>query len=468
MTRRLTLLASAALVAASAPAQAQVYPLGGIAACAAAAAGPPRVFALLDSFGANTHLGSGGSWYSANSTGQGVYANSDAKILGEAAYANIKYFRDSTGQNRGDVVTRMVNLNKQSGIKFDILNTVNNGTVDTTDDITQMVSLVQQAPGSILSFEGPNEYNTNSYTIVVNGTSTTSNNNFAFGAIADQAAQSAIAAQSALAGIPIVAASTAGTVPNPLPSVAPYVNATNWHVYGNFAQQLQANLTSALPRAQATSPSVPVYVTEFGVSSSPTTNPPNSFGSVGDRYVQGVYGINMFLDAFNLGYGKAFAYDLMDDNPGTTDGTSATGSTGMEDNFGLFDSTGAPKAFGVNVHNLTTILADSGSTAATFTTTAANFSVSGLPSGASYKVFQKSNGAYDIILWNSSLTLWNTSTSAEIAAPTTQVSIALGGTYSSVKTYDPVTGTAATATATNASSVTVGLAGEPQIVEVTK
>lgn len=448
--------ASAQAVAFGACSTGIVFPVGiAFGLCPSTAAGPARVFSLLDSMGVNTHLGNGGTWYTA-----GNYSTPDAKIQAEIGYLGFTYIRDSAGQGRDDVITRMVNLNKMYGTKVNMLQTAQSGTVDIADDVAEMVKLVQQAPGALFSYEGSNEYNNNSYALTYNGTTTNSNQNYAFGAIDDQATQAAIAGNSTLAaaGVLTIAASTSGSVPNPLPSVSPYASASNWHVYAGNAVQLRANLVSSLPQAQAMLPGYPAWATEAGAGSAPATSA-NGYGSSGDTYTQGIIVLNAMLDGYAIGFGKTFDYELMDD---------ALNSTAREDNFGFFDGNGAPKPAGTNLHNLRAILADTGSIASTFTTTAANFSVNNLPSGASSLILQKSSGVYDILIWNSSVTIYNTSTSTDVTPATTAVTIALGGTYSSVKTYDPVTGTAATATASNASSVTVGLAGEPQIVEVTK
>ncbi len=74
---------------------------------------PKRTADFLGSLGVNTHLGSGGSWYTANG-----YATPDAKVQAELDFLGFKNIRDGGLKGRDDVVTRMVNLNKHAGYVF--------------------------------------------------------------------------------------------------------------------------------------------------------------------------------------------------------------------------------------------------------------------------------------------------------------------------------------------------------------
>ncbi len=401
-----------------------------------------RASSFIDSLGVNTHL----SWWDTSwGVGDGQWAGAENKVVTELTYLGVQNLRDSTPQ--GGVATEMSDLGND-GYKFDLLQNVNNGQVSVSSDMTALETLEAAAPGSIVAYEGANEYNSNSY--ILNGQS--SNGNMAWGAVDDQVSQAALLASPSLSAITYVAAST-GSV-STAPVVAPYVDASNWHVYGGVGQQLKANLASAASAAKATAPSKRVFITETGISSAAVSQ--STWGTAGDEYTQGLIDTNAVLDAYNDGASMTYLYDLMDNNQ----------AADLEDNFGLFNADGTPKAAAVDLHNLTTILADTGTTAGTFATTPMTVSLIGLPGTASDMVLEKSNGTRDLTLWNSGATVWNTSANAEGTPAASIVTVQLGSVYQTVKVYDPLISSSPIQTLTEASTVSLSLSKDPLIVEV--
>lgn len=393
---------------------------------------PVRASAFLGSIGVNTHLGWGGPW-------------TEARVASEMAFLNVFNLRDGALKGRDDVVTELAALAKQ-GVRFDIEQTVDAGTVDTNDDMIEMAKLEQQATGSIAFYEAANEYNTNSYKL---GTAT-SNGNLAWGALDDQASQTALRGTAALAGIPLIAASTASV--SSAPSVAGFADRSNWHVYGPIGGQLAQNLAGAIAAAQATLPGKPVMITETGISSASVAG--QSWGTAGDEYTQGLIDTNALLDAFKDGAALTYLYNLMDNQQ----------AADLEDNFGLFNADGTAKAAATDIHNLTTILADAGATAGTFAPTVPGFVVPALPAGASSLLLQKSSGVWDLVLWNSSLPVW--AGTGEAPLNQADFTMPLGGTYASVKIYNSILSTTPEQTFTNVSSLSLSLGKEMQIIEI--
>jgi hypothetical protein len=78
---------------------------------------------------------------------------------------------------------------------------------------------------------------------------------------------------------------------------------------------------------------------------------------------------------------------------------------------------------------------------------------------------EKSNGAYDIVVWNEPQ-IWNESTGTEITAPTVNVNVQLGQTYSDVEVFDPLAAATPIETLSNVSSVQLGITDHPLIVEI--
>ncbi len=402
-----------------------------------------RTYSLLNSLGVNTHLG---SWDLPSWGISGVWDGAETKILAELQYIGVSNIRNSTPQGDGQL-SEVTDFAKD-GYKFDFVQTATNGQVNLSTDLATLATLESSVPGSILSYEGSNEYNTNSY--VLNGHS--SYGNLSWGAYDDQASRTALEANSALSDVSYVAAST--SIVSSGPAVTPYVDKSNWHIYAGYGQQLQANLVGGVAAARATAPGKPVVVSEVGISSK--SNDQNSWGFSGDEYTQGVIDTNAVLDSFNDGASQTFLYELMDD---TTSGN-------LEDNFGLFNVDGTAKPAALGIHNLTTILADPGTSAGTFTTSSMTFTLSGLPTTATDMLLQKSSGISDLVLWNSGAQVWNTTTNSEADVATSNVSIQLDGIHQTVRVYDLMNSTNAIQTLTDVSSLTVGLSKDPMVVEI--
>ncbi len=400
-----------------------------------------RASSFLSSIGINTHLG---SWDQSWGVGNGQWAGAEAKVLAELRYVGIGNIRDSIPQ--GGTIAEMSDLGND-GYKFDLVQRVSGGQVGLAADITTMTTMMASAPGSIISYEGANEYNSNNYGL--NGQY--SYGNLSWGALDDQVSEAALR-NSALGNLTYVAASTASLAS--APSVAPYVNASNWHVYSGDGQQLDVNLAAGIAAAAATASGKPVIITETGISSASTSV--TNWGASGDEYTQGLIDTNGVLDGFKDGASQTYLYDLMND----------TQAANLENNFGLFNADGSAKAAATDIHNLTTILADTGTNAGSFNTTSLNLSLSGLPGTASDMLLQKSSGTYDLVLWNGGATIWNTSTNSEVTPATANVTVQLGGVYQTVKLFDPLVSSSPLQTLSNVSSLSAGLSKDPLIVEI--
>ncbi len=215
-------------------------------------------------------------------------------------------------------------------------------------------------------------------------------------------------------------------------------DAGNIHSYpdGNGTGAPQPDILNQLALAAGSTPGKPMALTEFGYSTF----------SGGDmtQATQASFELDGLFDAMKDGISSTYLYELIDE---TTDTRS------YEDNFGLFQSDGTtPKAAAVALHNLTTILADSGTNLPGGTL---NYSVGGLTSdGGNTLLLQKSSGAFDLAVWAETPTIHDS------------VTIGLGATYANVEVFDPTIGTAAIATLHNVSSVLLDVTGHPLIVQV--
>ena len=98
---------------------------------------------------------------------------------------------------------------------------------------------------------------------------------------------------------------------------------------------------------------------------------------------QAILNVNLYLGAFQQGVPKTYIYELYDE----------------WQTYGLFRAGFAPKPAATAIHNMTTILADTGTLAQPGQL---NYSVVGLPSSGHTLLLQKSNGKFELVIWNES------------------------------------------------------------------
>src|ERR1019366_1358008 len=155
----------------------------------------------------------------------------------------------------------------------------------------------------------------------------------------------------------------------------------------------------------------------------------DSVNNPGGEHVQGVVLVNTYLAQFKRGWTYTFIYELVDEQ----------GSTGEQ---GLYHTDFTPKLSATYIHDLTTILADK-------TTLAApgrlDYTIATEPATVHDLLLQKSNGAFELVVWD------------ERASAMDTVTVSLGKTRKTVNLYDVTTGTAPTKTLTNVASVQLTL-----------
>ena len=151
---------------------------------------------------------------------------------------------------------------------------------------------------------------------------------------------------------------------------------------------------------------------------------------------QGKLFLNLYLSAFKRGWKYTFIYMLRDD--------------AVQGYWGLVHTDYTPKLSGTYLHNLTAILADHTST----TPGALNYSIPGEPATVHDLLLQKSNGSYELAVWD------------ENASGNDSVTVNLGATYATVKVYDPTTGVSAIQTVNNVNSIPLTLSDHPVIIEI--
>jgi hypothetical protein len=198
----------------------------------------------------------------------------------------------------------------------------------------------------------------------------------------------------------------------------------NAHTYPAGAPQV--TIQQLDDDAHLAAPSRPVIATEFGYDTGST-----------DPTSAAKWSLDAVFDGLKLGDVKTYFYALFDDGSGA---------------FGLLHDDGSPKPAGLALHDLTTLLADPAPNAATFTSTALDYTVSGT---ADSWLVQKADGTWWLALWNE-------------AAGAAAVTISFGAPKSRVQVFDPLTGTAAVKVATNTTSIAVSVPDHPILVSIAR
>ena len=382
----------------------------------------------------------------------GNYSNI-TQVVTDLEYIGVFDVRDSisNGAAGSALLDSYIQL-AEAGVHFTFLATA--GGAETTVSLAATITLIQQleaaVPDSVTAVEGPNEIN--NQPITWNGSTSTTGTAELNAAIAFQEQlYSDVHSNAALAGVKVdnFTGGEAGTIPaEPDAGTTPgLADANTQHPYPNNgdAPAFWVSMAEATPGDTG-----PVVYTETGYSSNGGTS-----GAVNED-LQAKYTLDLLFDDAQAGVSQTYLYQLLD--------AYAPGSPQGDDGYGLFDSTGAAKPVATAIHNLTTILADNGSSTP-LASAATNYSVTALPSDGNNMLIEKSDGTSDIVVW-AEPQIWNESTGTEIAATATPVTVQLGGTYATVQIFDPLTSSTAIQTLSDVSSVSISLTDHPLIIQV--
>ncbi|QIK77691.1 hypothetical protein G7077_00925 [Sphingomonas piscis] len=366
-------------------------------------------------------------------------------LLNQLSYLGISNLRDGAPF---DYALPTFTTLAQAGIRFSILEANvysfdQTGQVNAARDVARAHALEAAVPGSVIAFEGTNEYTTNQYWL--NGAS--SSGDLSWGLSDAAALELAVSADPLFVNTPIIAPSAIQL--DSLPDFSSYVNGSNAHIYGNIAENLGDRIVNSIAFARASAPNEPVYITETGIS---TSGYGTSNWGVTDEDTQAVINVNALLTAFAAGAKMTFLYELMDE---------PNASNVQEQHFGLFHADGSPKLAATAIGNLTHLLADGGASAAP---ASLNYELSWMPWSASSMLLQEGDGTFDLVIWNGRAVLHDGT--QEVPPPTSPLLLTLGQSASSIRVFDPIAGTTPLASFTNASSVDLNLSANPLVVEI--
>jgi serralysin len=202
-----------------------------------------------------------------------------------------------------------------------------------------------------------------------------------------------------------------------------YADYANAHVYPTVGQLPDPSILRLNVDAHLAAASRPVIETEIGWSTSTFSQTDIA------RFT-----LDAVFDSIKDGDVKSYFYALFDDVSGK---------------FGLMNADGTARPAGAALHNLTTIMADSGAAR----TDSLTYGLTGTTVNDNSLLMEKSNGTFQLAVWN------------EIDAAHA-VTLNLGTAAQTVRIYDPLTGISAVTSYSNASSVIVNVPDHPVIVEI--
>jgi hypothetical protein len=213
-------------------------------------------------------------------------------------------------------------------------------------------------------------------------------------------------------------------------SLAAYATDANAHTYPNAGQLPDDAIQQINALAEMADAGQPVFTTEIGWST-----------SVFSEAAIAKYVLDAAMDGIKDGDTGMYFYGLYDDGSG---------------NWGMFNANGTPRPAAIALHDLTSLLADTGANAATFKPGSLNETLSGTQTGDNSVLIEKSNGSFWLSLWNET----------EAANSPHTITVNLGGQATTVVEYDPLTGISAIQTWSNVSSVQVSVPDHPVLLEI--
>jgi hypothetical protein len=402
---------------------------------------------LLASICVNTHIGQG--------------QDDPTQAANAMKYTGFRGFRDD-GRSGFD----WVSIARNAGAKMDVLTPANSSTAA----LTTAEPLAQA--GHLLAIEGPNE--PNNFPVTYNGQTSNYNTTFAPVAQLQRDLYAHVKVNPVLAGYPVFHSSEAGgsepdnqglqflTIPSGAGTLMPdgtqyadYANTHNYIVQNGFTgvqdDQAWGAEAPATPQGGWDGPyveysqtwhkhfagypvdhlrGVPRVTTETGFQTTGS-------GSVTEEQ-QGKSFLNLYLSALKRGWSYTFIYMLHD--------SSTQGS------WGLFHLDWSPKLSATYLHNMTTILADTGSA----TPGSLQYTIPNAVPTVHDLLMQKKDGTFWLAVWDD----------RPVGEATDAVTVTLASPVSLAAVYDPVVGTNPTSTSGNVSTISLSLSDHPVIIKL--
>jgi hypothetical protein len=388
---------------------------------------------------------------------QGVDAPSQSADA--MSYAGIRNVRDD---GRPSAVQSWISMHQRAGVRVCVLS---------DQDVAGTIQMAKQlnVAGALLAVEGPNE--PNNFPVTYQGQASSFNTTFAPVADFQRDLYTAVRAEASLSGIPVFHSSEAGgsepdnvglqflTIPidagAKMPDGTKYADYANTHNYvcghsSKLVDNVAWNASDPTLNGDWDGPYVEYGHTWHrgftGYSNAELLKLPKvttetgwvttGSGAISEEQ-QGRVFINLYLSAFKQGFAYTFIYMLRDDP--------------VQGYWGLFDTSYTPKKSGTYLHNLTTILADTGARSPG----KLDYSIPNEPTTVHDLLLQKSAGTFELIVWDE-----------RPNGGSDNVMVDLRTSRATVNVYDPTTGVRPTVAMQGVRSLMLTLSDHPVVIEL--
>lgn len=393
--------------------------------------------------------------------GQGI--DDPARSAAALQYAGVRGIRDDASARH---VKDWILIHQKSGVRVEL---TRSGPDEAT--IAELIDMSKQlaAAGALLAMEGPNE--ANNWPVTFDGHKSGGQTTFLPVAQWQRAFYRAVKSDPVLKSYPVFHASEAGgaepdnvglqflTIPRGAGTLMPdgtaYADYANVHNYICRKPAIIDNMAwlNADPLFRGWTDGI--YV-EYGktwhkgfpgysdseLKALPRVTTETGWVTGGKGLTQEQQGrlyLNLYLAQFRQGFRYTFVYMLRD-------------AGGSDAGYGIFESDYHPKKSATYLHNLTTILADHGQAA--HAPGRLDYTIADLPQTVHDLLLQKSDGTFELVVWN------------ERASGSNDVTVNLAAEHPSIKVYDPTTGTSPVRTLSNARAAPLTLSDHPVVLEI--
>ncbi|HCE45452.1 MAG TPA: glycosyl hydrolase [Lentisphaeria bacterium] len=382
-----------------------------------------------------------------------------------AKYLGVRWFRIGRGGNVPD----LLELHKQAGVRF--CTGLGSGGVDVAKLINDGKQLA--AAGALLAFEGNNE--PNNWGVKYQGEAGGQRKSWLPVAKLQRDLYSAVKGDPVLKEYPVWSLSEGGaqtdnaglqflTIPGGAGTLMPdgtryadyanchnYIGHSNWPGLHDNQAWVAADPTSACKVDGLYGNYGKTWMKKFqGYSEAELLKLPRVTTETGRLILKGDtteeqqarLNLDFYLAQFKRGWSYTAIYLLRDRS-----------DEGGNQQWGFYRADYTPRKAALYLHNLTAILADTGSIPVLGQL---NYSIPNQPATVHELLLQKSDGKFELVVWNERFA----------SGGNDEVTVNLSGEYATVKIYDPTTGTEATQTLSNVNSVLLSLGDHPVIIEI--
>lgn len=382
---------------------------------------------FIDSIGITTHLRYGGA-----------NQKYDSIIKPRLKELGVRHIRD--GGKSNDFFQKLNDLAK-SGIKSTLV-------ADSRDGVTpsNIVDVLKKVLNSVEAVEGPNEWDVHPE-LKYNGKS------FPEGVRDYQNGLfKAINSDSATKDIDVAAPSMARPRNGSKLGRLDSIDLGNMHSYQGGQGPTNGLKSTWIPNTKKVSGDKPIIVTETGWHNA---NDSSGQPSV-PQDVEAKYTPRLYLEYFNNpAIERTFRYELID---------QGTNKNRRKENWGLLNNDGSPQPAFNALRNLIDLTEDPG--AKKFTPGKFDYKLSGDLENVHQTLLQKSNGEFNLILWQDAKG-YDTKSKKKIFVPDNKVTLDLNTSVKSAKTYLPLNSIKATGSYSNPKSFNLSVPDHPLVIQLT-